>query len=66
MSGFEKKVNEIMGKLFFKKVILFIVLMFVIIIVGVMFKINFWVIFGINLVIVVGVFFYIRNFSKKY
>lgn len=66
MSGPEKKVNEIMGKLLLKKAILPIVLMFVIIIAGAMLKINSWVTLGINLVIAVGAFFYIRNSSKKY
>ncbi|HDF3906113.1 TPA: hypothetical protein PC593_004100, partial [Clostridioides difficile] len=66
MSGPEKKANEIMGKLLLKKAILPIVLMFVIIIAGAMLKINSWVTLGINLVIAVGAFFYIRNSSKKY
>nr|WP_330378793.1 hypothetical protein [Clostridioides difficile] len=55
-----------MGKLLLKKAILPIVLMFVIIIAGAMLKINSWVTLGINLVIAVGAFFYIRNSSKKY
>ncbi|MCC0627414.1 MULTISPECIES: hypothetical protein [unclassified Clostridioides] len=66
MSGPEKKANEIMGKLLLKKAILPIILMFVIIIAGAMLKINSWVTLGINLVIAVGAFFYIRNSSKKY
>ncbi|HBF0375886.1 TPA: hypothetical protein KRO46_001269 [Clostridioides difficile] len=66
MSGPEKKANEIMGKLLLKKAILPIVLMFMIIIAGAMLKINSWVTLGINLVIAVGAFFYIRNSSKKY
>ena len=66
MSGPEKKANEIMGKLLLKKAILPIVLMFVIIIAGAMLKINSLVTLGINLVIAVGAFFYIRNSSKKY
>ncbi|ENY8532734.1 hypothetical protein Q3152_00315 [Clostridioides difficile] len=66
MSGPEKKANEVMGKLLLKKAILPIVLMFVIIIAGAMLKINSWVTLGINLVIAVGAFFYIRNSSKKY
>ena len=66
MSGPEKKANEIMGKLLLKKAILPIVLMFVIIIAGAMLKINSWVTLGINLVIALGAFFYIRNSSKKY
>ena len=66
MSGPEKKANEIMGKLLLKKAILPIVLMFVIIIAGAILKINSWVTLGINLVIAVGAFFYIRNSSKKY
>ena len=66
MSCPEKKANEIMGKLLLKKAILPIVLMFVIIIAGAMLKINSWVTLGINLVIAVGAFFYIRNSSKKY
>ncbi|HBF3360484.1 TPA: hypothetical protein KOC08_001112 [Clostridioides difficile] len=66
MSGPEKKANEIMGKLLLKKAILPIVLMFVIIIAGAMLKINSWVTLGINLVIAVAAFFYIRNSSKKY
>ncbi|HBF7928510.1 TPA: hypothetical protein KOY26_000961 [Clostridioides difficile] len=66
MSGPEKKANEIMGKLLLKKAILPIVLMFVIIIAEAMLKINSWVTLGINLVIAVGAFFYIRNSSKKY
>ncbi len=66
MSGPEKKANEIMGKLLLKKAILPIVLMFVIIIAGAMLKIKSWVTLGINLVIAVGAFFYIRNSSKKY
>lgn len=65
MSGPEKKANEIMGKLLLKKAILPIVLMFVIIIAGAMLKINSWVTLGINLVIAVGAFFYIRNSSKS-
>ena len=66
MTGPERKANEIMGKLLLKKAILPIVLMFVIIIAGAMLKINSWVTLGINLVIAVGAFFYIRNSSKKY
>lgn len=66
MSGPEKKANEIMGKILFKKAILPIVAMFVVIIAFAAMKLSGWYAFGINIAIAVGTFFYMRNESKKY
>ena len=66
MSGPEKKANEIMGKIMLKKAILPIVLMFAVIIIGTLLKVNGWYVFAINIAIAIGTFFYMRNESKKY
>ena len=66
MSEPEKKANEIMGKLLMKKAILPIVIMFVLIIVGAVANINGWIIFGINVLIAVASYFYIKKSGEKY
>ena len=55
-----------MGKLLLKKAILPIVLMFIVIIVGSFANINGWVIFGINVLIAIGTYFYIKKAGEKY
>lgn len=66
MTGPEKRANEIMGKILLKKAILPIVTMFAIIIIFAMMKMSGWYAFGINIVIAIATFFYMRNESKKY
>jgi low affinity Fe/Cu permease len=66
MSAPEKKANEIMGKILLKKAIIPLILMFVVIIVGSILKVNGWLILGINLAIAVATFFYIKNAGQKY
>lgn len=66
MSGPEKKANEIIGKLLMKKAIIPIVLMFIVLLGGNFLKINGWVLLGVNILVAVGAFFYIRSSSKKY
>ena len=66
MTGPEKRANEIMGKLLMKKAIVPIVLMVIVLIVGIASDLNGWITLGINLLIAVGTYFYIKNSSKKY
>ncbi|RDY28905.1 hypothetical protein CHL78_003005 [Romboutsia weinsteinii] len=66
MTGPEKRANEIMGKILLKKAILPIVIMFIVVIAGIAMKLNPWLTLGINLIVAVGAFFYIKNASKKY
>ncbi|WP_042272995.1 hypothetical protein [Faecalimicrobium dakarense] len=66
MTGPEKKANEIMGKLIMKKAIAPIVLMLIVLIGGISFKVNSWVVLGVNLLIAVGTYFYIKKVSEKF
>ncbi len=66
MSGPEKKANEIMGKILFKKAIFPIVAMIAVIIIFAVMNLSGWYAFAVNIAIAVGTFFYIRNESKKY
>ncbi|MDR0879383.1 MAG: hypothetical protein LBN09_01610 [Clostridioides sp.] len=66
MSGPEKKANEIIGRLLLRKAIYPIALMILVIIGGRYTVKNNWVILGINVVIAIGAYFFIRNQSKKY
>ncbi|MGL5330293.1 MAG: hypothetical protein ACRDD7_13575 [Peptostreptococcaceae bacterium] len=66
MSGPEKKANEIMGKLLLKKAILPMIIMLVVVIAGSMAKINGWAIFGVNALIAIGTYFYIKKAGDKY
>ena len=66
MSGPEKKANEIMGKLLMKKAILPLIIMFAVIIIGSISKINGWIIFGVNIAIAVATYFYIKKAGDKY
>lgn len=66
MTGPEKKANEIMGKLLMKKAILPIVLMVVVLIGGIAAGLNSWAILGINLLIAVGTYFYVKKSGDKY
>lgn len=66
MSEPEKKANEIMGRLLLKKTVIPVILMLIITIGGASLKLNNWLTLGINLVIAVATFFYIKNTSKNY
>lgn len=66
MSEPEKKANEIMGRLLLKKTVIPVILMLIITIGGASLKLNNWLTLGINLVIAVATFFYIKNASKNY
>ncbi|MEG0856525.1 MAG: hypothetical protein RSG52_08595 [Terrisporobacter sp.] len=68
MSGPEKKANEIMGKILFKKAILPIVTMIAVIVIFAVsgIKNGGWYAFAVNIAIAIGTFFYMKNESKKY
>ncbi|WP_195939578.1 hypothetical protein [Romboutsia sp. 1001713B170131_170501_G6] len=66
MTGPEKRANEIMGKLLMKKAIIPIVLMVIIMIVGMVAKINGWAILAVNLLVALGTYFYIKKAGEKY
>ena len=66
MSGPEKKANEILGKIIFKKTKVPIVIMLIVLFGGIYLHINGCVTFGINIVIAVISFFVIRKQSEKY
>ncbi|MGL4912651.1 MAG: hypothetical protein ACRC3Y_09495 [Romboutsia sp.] len=66
MTGPEKKANEIMGKLLMKKAIIPIVLMVVVLVGGIAANLNSWAILGVNLLIAVGTYFYIKKSGDKY
>ena len=66
MTGPEKRANEIMGKLLMKKAIIPIVLMVIIMIVGMVAKINGWAILAVNLLVAFGTYFYIKKAGEKY
>jgi len=66
MTGPEKKANEIMGKLLMKKAIIPIVLMVIVLIGGIAAGINSWILLGVNLLIAVGTYFYIKKSGDKY
>jgi hypothetical protein len=66
MTGSEKKANEIMGKLLMKKAIIPIILMVIVFIGGTVAGINAWIPLGVNLLIAVGTYFYIKKSGDKY
>ncbi|HSQ87951.1 hypothetical protein [Romboutsia sp.] len=66
MTGPEKKANEIMGKLLMQKAIVPIVLMVIVLIGGIAAGINSWILLGVNLLIAVGTYFYIKKAGDKY
>ena len=66
MTGSEKKANEIMGKLLMKKAIIPIILMVIVLIGGIAAGINSWILLGVNLLIAVGTYFYIKKAGDKY
>ncbi|MEF9990520.1 MAG: hypothetical protein RRZ84_05980 [Romboutsia sp.] len=66
MTGPEKKANEIMGKLLMRKAIIPVVLMVLVVVGFAIAKLNPWIAFGVNILIAIGTFFYIKNASKKY
>ena len=66
MTGPEKKANEIMGKLILKKGILPLILILLISIVGMIFNIAWYITFGLNLIIAIASYFYIKKASEKY
>lgn len=66
MSEPERKANEIMGRLLLKKTIIPVVIMLIVTIVGATLRINGWLTLGINLIIAVITFFYIKKASKNY
>lgn len=66
MTGPEKKANEIMGKLLMKKAIIPIILMVIVLIGGIAASINSWILLGVNLLIAVGTYFYIKKAGDKY
>ena len=66
MTGPEKKANEIMGKLLMQKAIVPIVLMVIVLIGGIAASINSWILLGVNLLIAVGTYFYIKKAGDKY
>ena len=66
MTGSEKKANEIMGKLLMKKAIIPIILMVIVLIGGIAAGINSWILLGVNLLIAVGTYFYIKKSGDKY
>ena len=66
MTGPEKKANEIMGKLLMQKAIIPIILMVIVLIGGITAGINSWILLGVNLLIAVGTYFYIKKAGDKY
>lgn len=66
MSAPEKRANEIMGKLLLKKATLPLILMAIVLLVGIFSNINGWVVLGVNLVIAVFTFFYIKKSAENY
>lgn len=66
MTGPEKRANEIIGKLVLKRSILPIILIIAVIIIGNIYKVNGYVLLGINVVALIGMYFYIKNVMKKY
>lgn len=66
MSGPEKKANEIIGKLMFRKALIPIVILIAATIGAGIAKVPWWGILLLNVAVLVGTFFYLKNESKKF
>ncbi len=66
MSESEKRANEIMSKLIFKKATIPLVLMLVIFIASLFTDITWWAVILINSLIALGTYFYLKKEGQKY
>ena len=66
MTGPEKKANDIIGKLMMKKAIVPIAAMVVIVAIGIVVKIPWWALVGLEVLAAVGGYFYLKKEGKKY
>ena len=66
MTGPEKKANEIMGKLLLKKSIVPMIIMLIVWIGGFSLKVNGWVLLGVEILLAIGTYFYIKKQGDKY